>query len=122
MKDTLSMLIPKIRKRKKKKTKISVAEVLKKQAKVLVAIESDSTKATNLDKPHNKKRKAGYLKMIVVDDLSSETIDFEVLHAIDKNAIVETDRYKGYKNLNNLVKKHIAHKSLPKKEITKAFP
>jgi hypothetical protein len=93
-----------------------------KQAKVLVAIESDPTKATNLDKPHNKKRKAGYLKMIVVDDLSSETIDFEVIHAIDKNAIVETDGYKGYKNLNNLVKKHIAHKSLPKQEITKAFP
>jgi transposase-like protein len=93
-----------------------------KQAKVLVAIESDPGKATNLDKPHNKKRKAGYLKMIVVDDLEADTIDFEIKHAINKDAIVETDGYRGYKNLNKLVKTHIVHKSLPKQEITKVFP
>lgn len=110
------------REKKKEEDKNKRGRGSDKQAKVLVAIESDPTKATNLDKPHNKKRKAGYLKMIVVDDLSSETIGFEVIHAIDENAIVETDGYKGYKNLNNLVKKHIAHKSLPKQEITKAFP
>jgi transposase-like protein len=93
-----------------------------KQAKVIVAIESDPTKATKLENPHNKKRKAGYLKMIVVDDLEADTIDFEVKHAISKDATVETDGYKSYNGLNQLVKRHIVQKSLPKDEVSKVFP
>jgi len=56
--------------------------------------------------------------MIVVDDLNSEAIDLKLY-----TRLIRMQLWKQMdKNLDNLVKKHIAHKSLPKQEITKAFP
>ena len=46
-----------------------------KQAKVLVAIESNPETADDKDKKHNKGRKAGHLKMIVMDDLTKKSIN-----------------------------------------------
>jgi hypothetical protein len=46
------------------------------QAKVLVMVESEpSISAPKMDKPN---RKVGYLKMVVMEDLKSETINKEV--------------------------------------------
>ena len=46
-----------------------------KQAKVLVAVESNPKTADDKEKKHNKGRKVGHLKMIVMDDLTKKGIN-----------------------------------------------
>jgi len=91
------------------------------KSKVLVAIESNPEKAVNKSKPHNKGRKAGFLKMIVMDNLSGSSIDFEVSKAIAPSATVETDGYRAYSNL----KSYVNHKVIEikyKEDAAKLFP
>lgn len=93
-----------------------------KQAKVLVAIESNPETATDKDKKHNKGRKAGHLKMIVMDDLSKAGISYEVQKGVSKEAVVETDGYKGYSDLKKIVKEHKVTVMVNPKEADKVFP
>jgi hypothetical protein len=76
------------------------------QAKVLVMCES---KPNPLQKnPYKPKRILGFAKMIVMDDLSSIGIDYEVRKAISPTSIVITDAYKGYAGLHAIVEEHKA--------------
>ena len=70
---------------------------------------------------HDKPKKCGYLKMKVIQDLKSETIDQEVSERSSSGSTVETDDSTSYTNLKKLLKRHIVH-NVPKKEICKALP
>lgn len=80
------------------------------KAKVLVMASFD--KISEFNKKTDKytiKSKTKYLKMIVVEDLQSETINKEVEKSIDKKAVVSTDGYKSYSKLKEVVEKHISY-------------
>ncbi|WP_417941878.1 transposase [Flavobacterium sp. RS13.1] len=74
------------------------------QAKVLVMVESEP----NISAPEKGKpnRKVGYLKMVVMEDLKSETINKEIQKSVEKTASVICDRYKGYSKLKEVIAKH----------------
>lgn len=91
------------------------------KSKVLVAIESNPESAIDKEKPHNKGRKAGFLKMIVMDNLSGEGINYEVSKAIESTAIVETDGYRGYSKLKTIVNHRVTEVKY-KEEASKLFP
>lgn len=75
-----------------------------KQAKVLVMVESEpSISAPKKGKPN---RKVGYLKMVVMEDLKSETMNKEVEKAVDKTASVLSDGYTGYAKLKEVITNH----------------
>lgn len=67
-----------------------------KQGKVLVMVESISTKQ---EKPNNKNRIMGFAKMVTIDDASSKTINYEVNKHIEKSTKINTDNWKGYSSL-----------------------
>lgn len=94
----------------------------KKQAKVLVAIESNPETAEDKDKKHNKGRKAGHLKMIVMDDLTKKGINYEVIKGIDKETVVQTDGYPGYAGLKDIVKEHKVTVMVNPIEASAVFP
>jgi ribosomal protein L37AE/L43A len=76
------------------------------QAKVLVMVESiPNPKQEN---PHKKKRILGFTKMIVIDDLSGDSIGYEVRKGISPSSIVISDGFRGYSQLNEIVKEHNA--------------
>jgi hypothetical protein len=93
-----------------------------KQSKVLVAVESNPETADKKDKKHNKGRKAGHLKMIVMDDLTKKGINYEIIKGVDKNTVVETDGYPGYAGLNEIVKEHKVTVMVNPKKAEKVFP
>jgi ISXO2-like transposase domain/Transposase zinc-ribbon domain len=76
------------------------------QAKVLVMVESKpNPKQKN---PNKKKRIMGFAKMIVVDDLRSTGINYEVEKAISPTSIVISDGYHSYAGLKDIVAQHNA--------------
>jgi hypothetical protein len=95
--------------------------IIKRQVAVLVMVESESVK----EAPKNKarpKRKAGYLKMKVVEKPNQETISSEINRHVRKSAIGLTDGAGCYKKLGDIIADHmefkcgdptLAHKVLP---------
>lgn len=83
------------------------------QSKVLVMVESVPN--PKQDNPHKKKRIMGFAKMIVMDDLSSVGVNYEVSKSISPTSIVISDGYRSYAGLSEIVDKHIAM-VVPQKE------
>lgn len=84
-----------------------------KQSKVLVMVESvPNPKQEN---PHKKNRIMGFAKMIVMDDLTTTGINYEVSKSISPSSIVVSDGYHSFAGLSQVVDKHIAM-VVPKKE------
>ncbi len=75
-----------------------------KQAKVLVLIESKPVENKQKKNKHKPDRRVGYLKMIVMPDLSSESINEKIEENVDKETVVLSDAYKGYNKLNEIIK------------------
>jgi transposase-like protein len=91
-----------------------------KQSKVLVMVESEpSLEAPKKGKPN---RKVGYLKMKVMEDLKSETINTEVKKGIDKEATILSDGYTGYVKLKQEVANHQVVVEADKTKSAKVFP
>jgi len=89
-----------------------------KKTKVLVMTESEKVDAP---KEGKKNRKVGHIKMKVIDDLKSTTIDSIVAQCISESAHLTTDDSTSYVNLDNMVEEHES-KVVPKKEINKELP
>jgi transposase-like protein len=90
------------------------------QAKVLVMVESEpSISAPKKGKPN---RKVGYLKMVVMEDLKSETINKEVGKSVDKMASVLSDGYTGYAKLKEVITNHYVVVEPDKQKSAKIFP
>jgi transposase-like protein len=88
------------------------------QHKVLIMVESKSVVQTN---EYKKDRKMGYVKMVVMDDLTSDGINYEIMKGVDENSNVLTDGYRGYNKVIDVVNTHTkmivkpkeGHKKLP---------
>lgn len=91
----------------------------KKQMKVLVMVESKPN--PNQPNPHKKKRSMGYVKMKVMDDLSSIGINYEIEKSINRKSLILSDGYRGFSKLKNIVDKHISMVT-PSKEAHKTLP
>ncbi len=89
------------------------------KSKVLVMAESIPAegKVTKSGNP----RKVGHIKMFVIDNLKSETIDEKVIRYIKKDSTIDSDDSTRYSNLKNLVEKH-RPKVIPKEHVGKLLP
>ena len=96
----------------------------KKQSKVLVAVESTpiSKESKNAKYKHKPNAKAGYLKMIVLENLKSESISSSLKGELGQASIVRTDGYKGYSKLKEQVKEHQVYRTFDKEVLEKTFP
>jgi hypothetical protein len=77
----------------------------KRQVKVLVMIESEPVKK-ELTSKHKPKRKAGYLKMKVIEKLRKDNVNYEVKKHIEKTAKAITDGGRCYSDLEALIAQH----------------
>lgn len=80
-------------------------------AKVFVMVESEAvSKETKIakygkDTPHRKDRKMGFVKMVVVDDLSQQTVNYEADKALNSGVVAISDDWKGYRGLGKVITK-----------------
>ena len=89
-----------------------------KKSKVLVMAQTDEgTPSKKSDKPTSVK----YIKMFVIEDLKSETIDEKVKMYIDPNSTIKSDDSKSYTNFSTIVKEHI-HQVIEPKQVGKVLP
>ena len=75
-------------------------------AKVLVMVESKPNPKQTLT--YKKKRIMGFVKMIVVDDLTKLGVNYEVEKHISPTSVVISDALRSYSDLYQLVKQHNA--------------
>ena len=90
-----------------------------KKSKVLVMAESTPVKEEKTRK--GKLRKVGHIKMVVIDNLKSETITPLVGENVSKEAVIDSDHSTSYVKLEETVKEH-RPKVIPKTETGKALP
>ena len=94
-----------------KNTQLKRGRGSQRTAKVLVMVESEPASKKEIVKKygketkHNKKRKMGYVKMVVVDDLSEKTINSKAEENLDKDVSAITDEWRGYSGLKKVIKK-----------------
>lgn len=92
------------------------------QAKVLVMVSSKVNMNKNKDiKKYAKATQLKYVKMVVIDDLTGETMQSKVAENIKKESVVKTDNFRSYSKINELVWRHFSE-TIPKEELEKAFP
>jgi ISXO2-like transposase domain/Transposase zinc-ribbon domain len=91
----------------------------KRQQQVLIMVESNPN--PDQDKPYKKKRSIGFVKMVIMDNLKNDSINYEVSKAIDKRSTLLTDGMAGFSKLNEVVKNH-HYLIIPKKEAGKTLP
>lgn len=90
-----------------------------KKSKVLVMAESKPVegKTTKTGKP----RQVGHLKMVVINDLKSETITPLVKGCVSETSTIDSDDSTSYVKLKDIVKEH-RPRVIPKTEIGKILP
>ena len=89
------------------------------KATVLVMVESEP----DTEQPDKGKgRKVGYLKMKVISDLKSQTINHHVKEHIAADACLDTDDSTSYVDLKDIVTEHHPLKVADKKQAGKVFP
>ena len=89
------------------------------KSKVLVMSKVDPKRGR--PKKHKKSSAFRYVKMVVIRDSSSDTINVEVQARVDYQTTAKTDKWKGFNNLNEIIKKHSAS-VVPPKESSKKLP
>ena len=90
-----------------------------KKSKVLVMAESIPVEGETTNK--GEPRKVGHIKMFVIDNLQSSTIDLKVSENIDEKSVIDSDNSTSYTNFKSLVKEH-RPKVIPKADIGKILP
>lgn len=77
-----------------------------KQAKVLVLIESIPVDVKKPADKHRPDRQVGHIKMIVMEQLDSQSINTEIEKGVNKETVATTDAYTGYNDLELILKEH----------------
>ena len=90
-----------------------------KKSKVLVMAESTPVEGKTTKK--GKPRKVGHIKMVVIDDLKSETITPLVEKHVSSESVIDSDHSTSYVKLEDTVKEH-RPQVIPKTEVDKALP
>ena len=93
-----------------------------KQAKVLVLIESKPVTEKLEKYKHKPDRIVGHVKMIIMNDLQSVSINKKVESMVDKDTVVVSDAYKGYNKLEEIIKQHESINTSQLKEVHKVLP
>ena len=57
-------------------------------------------------KHKDKPRKVNHIKMFVMDNLKSETIDNKIVRNIEKTSIIDSDDSTSHTNLSKLIAEH----------------
>ena len=91
------------------------------QSKAKVLVIAESQQSEKIDNRRSIQKAVNRIKMIVIDDFKSPTLDTEVIRWINGNAEITTDDSKSYINFKNLVKSHTSQVVEPKK-ISKVLP
>lgn len=90
-----------------KKESLKRGKGSQKKSKVLVMASFTKVPLSKFNpKKHKTPRKLKYLKMKVVDDLESSTINSEVKKTINQDSFVHTDGYRSYNKLPDIIKGH----------------
>ncbi len=89
-----------------------------KKTKVLVLAE---TTEGNPTKKSDKPTKVKHIKMMVIEDLKSETIDGKVKMYVNPDSTIISDVSKSYTNFKSLVKEHI-HQVIEPDQVGKVLP
>ena len=89
-----------------------------KKSKVLVMAQTEEGNPT---KKSDKPTAVKYIKMFVIKDLKSETIDGKVKMFIDPDSTIISDDSKSYTNFKTIVKEHI-HQVIEPKQVGKILP
>lgn len=90
-----------------------------KQAKVLVMVES--TPKPEQTNPHRKNRVMGFCKMVVVEDLTVKSINYEIKKAIHPDTEIISDAHRSFYDIGKLVKLHTPM-TIPSDEQHKKLP
>lgn len=90
------------------------------QTTVLVSIESKDAEDKHNPKKHGKKKKAGYLKMKVVESLKKNQINNTVATSVEKNTKIISDKSTSYVDLHKDFQ--VESKVIPKKDLPKVLP
>lgn len=84
------------------------------QSKSTVMVMASTSYNTNPKKKNQKISKLRYIKMLVVNDLKSETVIEHVNNSINANSAVKSDNYSSYSKIKNHVWCHFATTVKPK--------
>ena len=95
-----------------KRGKGSQKKSQKKSEVLVMAQTEEGTPSKKSDKPTSVK----YIKMFVIEDLKSETIDEKVKMHIDPDSTIKSDDSKSYTNFSTIVKEHI-HQVIEPKQV-----
>lgn len=107
---------------KPKETKSKRGRGSSKQAKVMVMAKLESGKTSGQAITRGKKNRSfRYVKMQVVNDLSSDSINDVLRNKVTKKSSLITDGWTGYQKLNTIVKKHHYY-TIPSKLADKVLP
>jgi transposase-like protein len=90
-----------------------------KKSKVLVMAESTPVEGKTAKK--GKPRKVGHIKMLVIDDLKSDTITPIVEKNVSAESVIDSDHSTSYVKLEDIVKEHHPQ-VIPKTEAGKVLP
>lgn len=94
----------------------------KKQAKVLVMAESKQVEDVDEKYKHKTDKKVGFIKIKLMSDLSSHSINEIVSEQVEQGTEVLSDGYKGYNSLKKIIKKHNVLIETDKHIASKKFP
>lgn len=90
-----------------------------KQQQVLVMVESNPN--PDQKNTHKKKRAMGFVKMVIMDNLKGDSVNYEVAKAVHPNSSAITDAMGGFTKLKAILANHTAT-VIPKKEAGKTLP
>lgn len=91
------------------------------QAKTKVLVMAESEPNDDAGNKHKVKKAVGHIKMIVIEDLKSKTIDSNVVKFINNASELTTDDSSSYVNFKNIVNAHMSQVIEPK-DISKVLP
>lgn len=88
------------------------------QMKVLVMVESEPREQTQR---YEKTRKMGYVKMVILDDLTGVGINYEIEKSVDRFSHIKSDNSTSYSKLKDVVDYHTPS-VIKKTEVMKKLP
>jgi len=90
-----------------------------KKSQVMVMVESVQCEPNK--SKHRPSRKMGFVKMVVMDDLTSKGINYEVKKSVDGGAKVLSDGWKGYTKLPEVIAE-LHQETVPAEQAHKKLP
>jgi hypothetical protein len=75
-------------------------------AKNPVFLFSDYSRPREQTKKYRKSREMGYVKMIVIDELDNDSVNYEVSKNVNPDSHIISDKWRGFSKVSEVVEKH----------------